>query len=143
MARPWEGNIRLRRGVGRGRRGPGIWDVWGALTPPQAPGASCWCRDSWRMQLLTATLLLPGANSSSLISTQPSERTAKLCGAQRGGHGTAPTAPHSTGSVEPLTLGQGELGRSPPPGEGSAQPPPPPPTLEPGSSSSAGVMLQE
>lgn len=35
------------------------------------------------MQLLTATLLLPGAMSSSDISTQPRERTAKHC--QQGG----------------------------------------------------------
>lgn len=35
------------------------------------------------MQLLTATLLRPGANSSSVISTQPRERTAKHCQTQK------------------------------------------------------------
>lgn len=37
------------------------------------------------MQLLTATLLRPGASSSSVISTQPRERTAKHCQTQRRG----------------------------------------------------------
>lgn len=35
------------------------------------------------MQLLTATLLRPGASSSSVISTQPRERTAKHCQTQK------------------------------------------------------------
>lgn len=34
------------------------------------------------MQLLTATLLRPGASSSSVISTQPREHTAKHCQTQ-------------------------------------------------------------
>lgn len=37
------------------------------------------------MQLLTATLLRPGASSSSVISTQPRERTAKHCQTQKRG----------------------------------------------------------
>lgn len=37
------------------------------------------------MQLLTATLLRPGASSSSVISTQPRERTAKHCQTQKKG----------------------------------------------------------
>lgn len=52
------------------------------LTSPQIPTVSwrlCLWYDSCLMQLLTAMLLLPGAMSSSDISTQPSERTAKHC----------------------------------------------------------------
>lgn len=50
--------------------------VW--LTSPQLSAESRpWLLESCWMQLLTAMLLLPGARSSSGISTQPSERTAK------------------------------------------------------------------
>lgn len=48
------------------------------LTSPQLSAEPRpWLLDSCWMQLLTAMLLLPGARSSSGISTQPSERTAK------------------------------------------------------------------
>lgn len=50
------------------------------LTSPQMPTVSLMSflqYDSCRIQLLTATLLFPGARSSSPISTQPKERTAK------------------------------------------------------------------
>lgn len=51
------------------------------------------------MQLLTATLLLPGAMSSSDISTQPRERTAKHC--QQGGkQNTTLTRRTSAGDVK-------------------------------------------
>ena len=49
-------------------------DIWASVCV-----CLCLCMDSCLMQLLTATLLLPGAISSSDISTQPRERTAKHC----------------------------------------------------------------
>lgn len=57
------------------------------LTSPQMPTVSLMSflqYDSCRIQLLTATLLFPGARSSSAISTQPKERTAKHWWAKRG-----------------------------------------------------------
>lgn len=49
------------------------------------------------MQLLTATLLRPGASSSSVISTQPRERTAKHCQTQKRGWEVQPEDPPNTG----------------------------------------------
>lgn len=52
----------------------------GLHTSPQMPTVSRMSflqYDNCRMQLLTATLLFPGAKSSSAISTHPKERTAK------------------------------------------------------------------
>lgn len=56
------------------------------LTSPQMPTVSRMSflqQDSCRMQLLTATLLFPGAKSSSAISTHPRERTAKHWNTQK------------------------------------------------------------
>lgn len=118
--------------------GPGVMLCLGreALTPPQAPGAPCWCRDSWRMQLLTATLLLPGANSSSLISTQPSERTGKLCGARPGWAQSGSHQPHTPEGGQ----GQHPVHPSPPhSGNSTATAPGPPHPCDTGAGGARGA----